>query len=233
MTINYIIVDDERMAHEIIEGYCNLLPYLNLVQHCYDAIEAMECLQQNQVDLMFLDLNMPKLKGFDFLKTLQYPPKVIVTTAHREYALEGHELNVTDYLLKPFSFERFVKAVNRLNEETARQEITVTKQSRVEEQRIFIRSGRKHIQLELQAIQYVEAYGNYCKLFTADREMQVREKISTLEVSLPTGNFIRVHKSFIVSKRHIDMIEGNRIRIGKSEIPIGKLYRKAMMKILS
>lgn len=232
MTINYIIVDDERMAHEIIKGYCDLLPYLKLVQHCYDAIEAMECLQQNQVDLMFLDLNMPKLKGFDFLKALQYPPKVIVTTAHREYALEGHDLNVIDYLLKPFGFERFVKAVNRLSEETAGQELTNTKQSHVEAEHIFIRTDRKHIQLELQAIQYVEAYGNYCKLYTLDQEMQIREKISTLEVSLPTDNFIRVHKSFIVSKRHINEIEGNRIRIGESEIPIGKLYRKSLMKIL-
>ncbi len=232
MIINYIIVDDEQMAHEIIKGYCDMLPNLRFVQHCYDAIEAMQFLSSERVDLMFLDLNMPKLKGFDFLKALQHPPKVIVTTAHREYALEGHELNVVDYLLKPFGFERFVKAVNRLNETTHVQKPAATQQSRVEAQRIFLRTDRKHIQLDLEAILYVEAYGNYCKFFTAERNIQIRDKISALEVNLPNENFIRVHKSFIVGKRHIDTIEGNRIQVGEHEVPIGKLYRKAVMKIL-
>ncbi len=111
--IKYLIIDDEYIAHDIIKGYCDLLPNLKLMKNCYDALEAFEYLQEQEVDLIFLDLNMPKLKGFDFLKTLKAPPKVIVTTAYKEYALEGYELNISDYLLKPFGFERFLKAVNK------------------------------------------------------------------------------------------------------------------------
>ncbi|WAC02172.1 response regulator [Lacinutrix neustonica] len=114
--MKYLIIDDEPMAHEIIKGYGDLLPNLELMKHCYDAIEALDYLRDATVDLIFLDLNMPKLKGFEFLKTLSHPPKVIVTTAYKEYALEGYELNITDYLLKPFSFERFLKAVNKVTE---------------------------------------------------------------------------------------------------------------------
>jgi DNA-binding LytR/AlgR family response regulator len=111
--IKYIIVDDEPLAHELIEGFCEILPHLQLEKHCYDAMEAIQFLNYNQVDLMFLDLNMPKLSGFDFLRTLSKPPKVIITTAYKEFALDGYELDIADYLLKPFSFERFLKAVNK------------------------------------------------------------------------------------------------------------------------
>ena len=111
--IRYLIIDDEYIAHDIIQGYCDLLPNMQLMKNCYDGLEAFEYLNNNEVDLIFLDLNMPKLKGFEFLKTLKNPPKVIVTTAYKEFALEGYELNISDYLLKPFGFERFLKAINR------------------------------------------------------------------------------------------------------------------------
>ena len=111
--IKYLIIDDEYIAHDIIKGYCDLLPNMQLMKNCYDALEAIEYLNNNRVDLIFLDLNMPKLKGFEFLKTLTTPPKVIVTTAYKEFALEGYELNISDYLLKPFGFERFLKAINK------------------------------------------------------------------------------------------------------------------------
>ena len=111
--IKYLIIDDEYIAHDIIKGYCDLLPNMQLMKNCYDALEAIEYLNSNNVDLIFLDLNMPKLKGFEFLKTLSSPPKVIVTTAYKEFALEGYELNISDYLLKPFGFERFLKAINK------------------------------------------------------------------------------------------------------------------------
>jgi len=111
--IRYLIIDDEHIAHDIIKGYCDMLPNMQLMEHCYDALEALDYLNSNSVDLIFLDINMPKLKGFDFLKTLSSKPKVIVTTAYKEHALEGYELEITDYLLKPFSFERFLKAVNK------------------------------------------------------------------------------------------------------------------------
>ena len=229
--IKYIIVDDEHIAHDIIKGYCDALPNLSLVEHCYDAIEAMECLRKTKVDLVFLDLNMPKLKGFEFLKTLQNPPKVIVTTAYQEHALEGYELNIVDYLLKPFSFERFVKAINKVEISNNTSKIRSSSTSNVTES-IFIKSNKKHIQVNLNTILFVEAVGNYCKIVTEDEEIQVREKISDFISLLPQEIFLQVHKSFIVSKTHIKSIEGNRIFIRDYIIPIGKVYKINLTKLL-
>ena len=140
--MKYIIIDDEHIAHDIIKGYCDALPNLSFLGHCYDAIEAMEYLRTHKVDLIFLDLNMPKLKGFDFLKTLQNPPNVIVTTAYQEHALEGYELNIVDYLLKPFSFERFIKAINKIESKSPKSESTTTLNTKKEEQSLFLKSNK-------------------------------------------------------------------------------------------
>ncbi|WP_422858696.1 LytR/AlgR family response regulator transcription factor [Flagellimonas sp. S174] len=228
MRINYIIVDDESIANDIVKGYCDALPNLNLVQQCYDAIEAMECLRTQKVDLMFLDLNMPKLKGFEFLKTLQNPPKIIVTTAYQEHALEGYELNIVDYLLKPFSFERFVKAMNKIGD---KEETTTTASIKVKEDSLFLRSNKKIVQIKTGSILFVEAIGNYVKVVTRDKEIQVREKISHILKTLPENEFMQVHKSFVVSKKHIDEIEGNRIMIGDFIIPVGKTYKININKL--
>ncbi|CAL2103497.1 LytTR family two component transcriptional regulator [Tenacibaculum sp. 190130A14a] len=219
--IKYIIIDDEPVAHDIIKGYGDFLPNFKFVKSCYDAIEALEFLSKNQVDLIFLDLNMPKLKGFDFLRTLSKKPNVIVTTAYKEYALEGYELNVLDYLLKPFSFERFLKATNKL--ETGEEEIQRVK--RVEDDSLFLRSNKKHIQVQIKDILFVEALGNYCKVVCKEEELSVREKISVFKESLEEDLFVQVHKSFIVAKKHVKEIEGNRIRIHDYIIPIGKTYK--------
>ena len=220
--INYIIVDDEHIAHDIVKGYCDALPNLSLVQHCYDAIEAMECLRNHKVDLIFLDLNMPKLQGFAFLKTLPEPPKVIVTSAYQEYALEGYELNVVDYLLKPFSFERFIKAINKLEMNS---EPKVVSNVKMEEERLFLRSNKKHVQVKINDILFVESTGNYIKVVLGDNEIQVREKLSEIIKVLPKIDFIQVHKSFVVAKKHINTIEGNRVMINDFTIPIGKMYK--------
>ncbi|WP_075341002.1 LytR/AlgR family response regulator transcription factor [Tenacibaculum agarivorans] len=227
--IKYIIVDDEHIAHDIIKGYCDLLPNLSFVENCYDAIEAMQCIQNNTVDLIFLDLNMPKLKGFDFLKTLQNAPKVIVTTAYQEYALEGYELNIVDYLLKPFSFERFVKAINKIDDKTFTKEAITIKS---EPKSLFLKSSTKHIQVKTDDILFVEAIGNYIKVITVDNEIQVREKISDMLYVLPNDQFFQVHKSFIIAKKHINEIEGNRILIQDFIIPIGKMYKNNLNSLL-
>ena len=227
--IRYIIVDDEHIAHDIIKGYCDALPNFRLVQHCYDAIEAMECLRQNEVDLVFLDLNMPKLKGFEFLRVLQNPPSVIVTTAYQEHALEGYELNVVDYLLKPFSFERFMKAINKL--ETAKAEIPTSNSSKSEDG-LFLRSNKKLIQVKRDDILFVEALGNYVKVVTKSNDVLVREKISDILSLLPENEFFQVHKSFIIAKKHINEIEGNRVFIDGHAIPIGKTYKSNLSRLL-
>ncbi|MFZ2907464.1 MAG: LytTR family DNA-binding domain-containing protein [Cyclobacteriaceae bacterium] len=229
--INYLIVDDEPIAHDIIKGYCDLLPNFELKMNCYDALEALQYLNTHDVDLIFLDLNMPKLKGFDFLKTLSAPPKVIVTTAYSEFALEGFELNVVDYLLKPFSFERFLKAVNKaVSADRARQ--TVMKEKVVDESRFFVYSDKKYTQVLMDELLYVEASGNYTKLITKNETIITREKISGILTLLPSTDFLQVHKSFAVAVKHIKSIEGNQIRIGDYAIPIGKLYRAVVTQLL-
>ncbi|MFK8104110.1 MAG: LytR/AlgR family response regulator transcription factor [Saprospiraceae bacterium] len=234
MTRKYIIVDDEYIAHDIIKKYCDHLPHLQLVQNCYDAIEAIAYLNDHSVDLIFLDLNMPKLKGFDFLKTLAHPPKVIVTTAYREYALEGYELNIVDYLLKPFSFERFLKAINKAFEVTkSTAPINVPQATAIApEHRIFFHSHKKRIQVSLDEILYLEASGNYTKIILPTETITLRETLSAILQQLPASDFRQVHRSFVVAIRHIKTIAAHQICIAQFVIPIGKLYRKNVADIL-
>ncbi len=221
--IKYLIVDDEHMAHDIIKGYCDLLPNMKLMKHCYDALEALKYLNEHSVDLIFLDLNMPKLKGFEFLRTLPSPPKIIITTAYKEYALEGYELNIEDYLLKPFSFERFLKGINKIFSSPTKEPIKNREAETT--QRIFLRSDKKYTQVLINAILYMEASGNYVKVITEDRTILVRDKISNLIELLPENQFMRVHKSFAIAIKHITSIETNRVTIREFMIPVGKLYK--------
>ena len=231
--IKYLIIDDEHMAHEIIKGYCDLLTGMELQQHCYDALEALQYLNAHKVDLIFLDLNMPKLKGFDFLKTLPAPPKVIVTTAYSEFALEGYELNVVDYLLKPFPFERFLKAVNKAIGSHGHAKSTAISEPKSEAvTRIFVRGDKKHTQLAIDEIQYIEAAGNYTKVVTLTEIVTTREKFSTVLATLAEHAFLQVHKSFAVAPKYIKSIEGNQITIGNSKIPIGKMYKLNVNRLL-
>ncbi|SDB52126.1 two component transcriptional regulator, LytTR family [Flavobacteriaceae bacterium MAR_2010_188] len=218
--IKYLIIDDEYIAHDIIKGYCDLLPNMRLMKNCYDALEAIEYLNNNTVDLIFLDLNMPKLKGFEFLKTLSEPPKVIVTTAYEEFALEGYELNISDYLLKPFSFERFLKAINKTVSNINTPKESIVEKSDPVSKSIFLRTNNKYIQVAIDTIEYIEAAGNYTKVITIDETIEIREKFSDVLALLNGMDFIQVHKSFAVSKNHIKSIEGNRIFISDHIIPI-------------
>lgn len=231
--IKYLIIDDEHIAHDIIKGYCDMLPNLEFKANCYDAIEAIDYLNKHEVDLIFLDLNMPKLKGFEFLKTLSSSPKVIVTTAYSEFAIEGYELNVVDYLLKPFSFERFLSAINKV---TASNTNTSEKEQKgnlkPEEKYIFLKQNNSHIQVDLDTILFIEASGNYTKVVTIKNTITIREKISDTIELFSENDFIQVHKSFAVAKKHINSIEGNRIYIEDHTVPIGKLYKANINELL-
>lgn len=230
--IRYLIIDDEYIAHDIIQKYCDMLPNMVLMKNCYDALEALDYLGQQEVDLIFLDLNMPKLKGFDFLKTLARPPKVIVTTAYREYALEGYELNITDYLLKPFSFARFLQAVNKVTSLPPKTSSPLSQENPPSGRSIFLRSNKKYIQVELEKILYLEAAGNYTKVITLDETITTREKISSLLETFSSEDFLQVHKSFAVAIKHIKSIEGNQIFIREYTVPIGKLYKMQVNQLL-
>ncbi|PKV51395.1 LytTR family two component transcriptional regulator [Aquimarina sp. MAR_2010_214] len=229
--LKYIIIDDEPLAHEIIEEFCSMLPHVQLKKNCYSAMEAMQFLNENTVDFMFLDINMPKLKGLDFLKTLTKPPKTIITTAYKEHALEGFELNVVDYILKPFSFDRLVKAVNKVSDNQVTKILVKDDSSKTTSTRFFIKGDKKHHQIDLNDLLFIEAYGNYTKLFLRDEMIISHEKISHYESTLNNNDFLRVHKSFIVAIEKIKFIEGNRILINEHKVPIGQTYKSNVNKL--
>ncbi|RSC93347.1 LytR/AlgR family response regulator transcription factor [Tenacibaculum singaporense] len=230
--IQYIIIDDEPIAHRIIENYCDDLPHLQKKGNCYNAFEAMQFLNEHAVDLLFLDINMPKLSGFDFLKTLANPPKIIVTTAYKEFALEGYELNISDYLLKPFSFERFIKAVNKTITSTKPQS-DLTETSTTKNVSFFVKTDKQQHQIHSENILFIEAYGHYTKIHLTDKIILSNHKISALETLLPSNHFFRVHKSFIVAKDKIKYIEGNRVIIDTHKVPIGKTYKSKVSALLN
>ena len=230
MSIRYMIVDDEPVAHDIIRKYGELLPDLQLTHDCYDAIEAIQYLNAHTVDLIFLDLNMPKLKGFEFLKTLPNPPKIIVTTAYQEYALEGYELNVVDYLLKPFSFERFLKAINKACANTSKPPGSGAADQKTG--RIFLRSNTTYIQVGVDDILFVEASGNYLKVVLREETITIRGTLTAVTELIPKDDLIQVHRSFMVAMKHVHRIEGNRLLIGHHTVPIGKFYRAQVDRLL-
>ncbi len=233
MIIKCLVVDDEPPAREIIRRYIEEMPTLELVAECANAIQAFTVLQQQPVDLMFLDIRMPQLNGNDFLKTLKNPPKVILTTAYTEYALEGYELDVVDYLMKPIPFDRFLKAVNKaFQQAAAKQEGAQVNEDKKSESFVYFRADRKMVKVMLQDILYIESMKDYIKVMTAAGVIITKQSISSVEAMLPEKDFVRVHRSYIVSLDKIKTFTSELIEINKTEIPIGKLYRNGVLKVL-
>lgn len=230
--IKYIIVDDETASHEVIQDYASNLPFLSFQKSCYNAFEAIDHLNNNKTDLIFLDINMPKLSGLEFLKTLSDPPKIIITSAYKEFALEGYELNIDDYLLKPFNFTRFVKAVNKINDKESRASNPHKNVEINDDEKLFIKEDKKYHQVKLSEILFAEAYGNYIKIHLKDKMILSHQSLLSFLQALPDEKFIRVHKSFIVSIDKIELIDGNRILIQGHTIPIGKMYKLNINKLL-
>lgn len=238
MEIRCIIVDDEPPAQRILERYILDIPMLKLEGKCKNALEAMEMLHQKSIDLMFLDINMPKMTGLSFLQSLKNPPLVILTTAYREYAIEGFELDVIDYLTKPISFDRFLKAVNKAAERlTASQPapyiINETSRQQLEDSFIFIKDDKVTHRIDLKEILYLESVGDYIKVITTQKVYMTNQTMKKMETWLPANRFPRVYKSYIVSIAKINTIEGNSIKIGNTIIPIGQTYRKEFFDLLN
>ncbi len=216
-----IIIDDEPLAHRIIKLYAADVPFLDIVGQSYVATDAYALLSTMEVDLIFLDIQMPKLKGLDFLRTLKSPPQVIVTTAYEEYAIEGFELQVSDYLLKPFSFDRFLKAVN-----VVRRSLESRDEGRLQPRKLFVKVDRKQMQISTDQIQCLESYGNYVKIWLEGEMLLTPNTLSHFEEELSGLSFERVHKSYIINRDYIDYVEGNMVRLNNAmQIPIGKNFR--------
>lgn len=230
MTIKCLIVDDEQLARKLLEGYVEKIPGLVNIKSCKNPLEAINILQNEDIELMFLDIQMPDLSGIDFLKTLKKKPLVIFTTAYKEYALEGYELDVIDYMLKPISFERFLQGVNKAAEQLKLKALALSGQPVVHDGQE--KSSKEHIQLHADHklynvryddIMYIEGLKEYVSFFTTEKKIIVLKSLKELEESLP-DQFMRIHKSYIINTNMVTAISGNLVEINDKKIPIGKMY---------
>lgn len=228
--IHCLIVDDEPIARQILETYCRHLPQLQVVASCGNALDAKAELQKQPVDILFLDINMPVLDGLAFLKTLRNPPQVIFTTAYKEFAVDAFDLAACDYLLKPFSFERFIVAVDRATALLSKPIAPSAEPRTLLPDTVFIRFEGKIYHIRLDDILYAEAAGNNTRIVTSQETLLPVMTFSAVEAMLPRPAFLRVHRSFLVSRAHIGHIEGNRIFIRSHEIPIGSHYREEFFR---
>ena len=235
MKINCLVVDDEHPAREIMKTHISNVDWLILAGTCSNAIEALAFLQKNPVDLLFLDIQMPRLLGTDFLRTLNKPPKVIFTTAHRKFAVEGFDLDAVDYLLKPISFERFLKSVNkvlRLPENQPETEMRLQLKD-APEPFLYFRADRQMVKILLSDILFVEGMKDYVRINTSTRPVITKHLLSGLESLLPALEFVRIHRSFIVAMRHVEKYGNNYVQVAGKELPVGRLFKHEFMKRLN
>lgn len=240
MKLKALIIDDEPLAHDIILGYAKEVPFLEIIGQCYLATEALIFLQQYSVDLLFLDIQMPKLKGLELLKILDKKPQVIITSAYEEYALESFELDVCDYLLKPYRFDRFLKAANkayelhRLKKQPIASSLPEKKQGKNPTQQLFIKSDKRFIQIAFSDIYFLESFGNYVKVWLAEQFHLTPRTLTSFESQLDQEQFIRIHKSYLVNKKHVAYLEGNMIMMkNRKSLPLGKNHRQAFKRFIS
>jgi two-component system, LytTR family, response regulator len=230
-------VDDEPMARDVLRRYIQKVPILKLLSEFGNAIDATVFLQEQAVDIIFLDIKMPQLSGTEFVRTLYYSPKIVFTTAHKEFAHEGFELDVTDYLLKPIRFDRFLRAVNKAfpqrKQDGEPQTTTVTDTHRPGTSFIYLRVDRKMIKVLLDDILYIESDKDYVKVYTEKGYYITRQTIASVEAMLSDSKFIRVHRSYIISFSKLKSFTTETVEIGDKELPIGKLYRNSFIKLQS
>ncbi|WP_347921885.1 response regulator transcription factor [Pontimicrobium sp. SW4] len=225
MKYKCLIVDDEELARELIQNHLSKFDDFELVGSCDSALEAHKALKENKVDLIFLDIKMPVLKGTDFFKNLSVKPKVIFTTAYREYAVEGFELSAVDYLLKPIVFSRFYKAIEKFTESTNK------KDSTFRENHIYIQSNKKNVKILLDEILYIESIKDYIRIHFLEDKMMIKHGITAFEKELDK-RFLRVHRSYIVNTDKVTAFTKNDIEIGKIEVPIGEYYKINALSVL-
>lgn len=236
MKIKCLIVDDEPLARSLIRNHVEKLGNFEVMGECCNAVEAFQSLRSQPADLVFLDIQMPQITGIDFLKTIKHPPKVIITTGYSEYALEGFDLEVVDFLLKPITFERFLKAVNKFYTEVTDEPFfsqPVTTSAGNEEGFIYVKENKKVVKVFLGEILYVEGLSEYVQIFTEKKKIITKASMTHMEEKLPNNHFIRIHKSYIVSVNKIESFTTSNIEVPGKELPIGRSYKSSVLDSLS
>jgi DNA-binding LytR/AlgR family response regulator len=233
MKTRCVIVDDEPLARELIRGHIKKLENFEIVQECDSAMKAMDSLRNNSIDLMFLDIKMPQISGIDFLKTLKRPPKVIITTAFSQYALEGFELDVVDYLMKPVTFERFFKAVNKYFASASPKGVAMENENGFEDNAyIYVKENKKVIKIYLKEIHFIEGLNEYIRIHTDNRRVVVKSSLQSIEQKLPQDLFIRIHKSYIVSIPRIRAFNATTIELENAKLRIGRNFKNQVFSAL-
>lgn len=237
MKIKCIVIDDEKLARDYIKTYIAKIPQMELVGDFNSPLKAMELIKNQQVDLLFLDIQMPDITGVEFMKSLQIKPEVIFTTAYQEYALEGFNLSAVDYLLKPFSFERFFQAVNKVIDKfenkahSSHAPDAFPATTTFTDNFLTIRADRKYYKINFKDIKYIEGQKAYVTFHTSAKRITALISLKELEESLPKEQFIRIHKSYIVSINEIASLEGNTLEVDEQQLPVGKSYKDAVLEI--
>ena len=233
MKVKCLLVDDEPLAIKLLENHISKIASFEVVATCNNAMKALEILNTQQIDLLFLDIKMPTITGIDFLKSLRNPPKTIFTTAYREYALESYDLDVADYLLKPITFDRFFRAVERYFRELKPVQTSVSiPQKETTETLIQIKSGTKYHKVAVSDISYIESLKDYVKIHTSSKCIVSKQKISDLETELAIHSFLRVHRSYIINSKKVTAFTPHDIELNDVEVPIGASYKEYVLAIL-
>ena len=235
MKTKCLIIDDEPLARDLIRNHIEKLDNFEIVAECGDAMKALQELRDQQVDLMFMDIQMPQITGIEFLKILKNPPKVIITTAFREYALDGFELDVVDYLLKPITFERFLKSVNKyyqITHDDVQNAAPVSEIQTSDESFIYVKENKRVIKVYLHDILYIEGLSEYVQIYTDKKKIVTKISMISLEEKLPDDDFLRIHKSFIVSTSKIEAFTSHTIEVPGKELPIGRSYKSTVLNAL-
>jgi DNA-binding LytR/AlgR family response regulator len=232
--IKCLVIDDELPAREILEKHISDVEALELTGSCTNAVEALSFLQSNTVDLLFLDIQMPHILGTNFIRTLKDPPKVIFTTAYRKYAIEGFELDAVDYILKPISFDRFLKSVNKILQLNLQGMALPAAESPAEPAHsfLYLRVDRKMVKVLFEDILYIEGLRDYVRLFTTTKTLVTKHLLASLQEMLPADAFLRIHRSYIVSINKIDSYDSDSVEVQKKELPIGRLYKHDVSRLL-
>lgn len=236
MKTKCLIIDDEPLARDLMRSHIEKLENFEIVAECGDAMRALQELHNHQVDLMFMDIQMPQITGIEFLRTLKNPPKVIITTAYREYALEGFELDVVDFLLKPITFERFLKSVNKYYQSNEKESVNSVSVSTsfvpADDAFIYVKENKKVIKVHLNEILYVEGLSEYVQIHTINKKIVTKTSMNNMAEKLPENGFMRIHKSFIVSMSKIEAFTSTSIDVPGKELPIGRSYKNAVIDAL-